>query len=106
MERPSASRWFPVTHFVTLTFGKATSEQVALQKIRERHDSQEWLNRAAIGILSCLEDDPELHAHCILVGTLNLNRAGEAALWRQSAEPLIMKERFAFAGRRCMIQPP
>ncbi len=76
---------FPVTQFVTLTFGRPTSERVALQKIREWHDSLEWLNRAAIGILICLEDKPELHAHCILVGAPNLNLTGAAALWRQSA---------------------
>ena len=82
-------RWiesFPVTQFISLTFAQPTSETVAVSLVKEWHDALEWLNKAPIGLLWCIENEgDELHVHGVLMGAPNLTLKTAESVWRSVA---------------------
>ena len=77
-------RWletFPLTHFVTLTFGRPTGEDAAVRRVLQWHDAIEWLSRSPIGLVYGLEMTPELHVHGVLIGNPQISLIAAEHLW-------------------------
>jgi hypothetical protein len=81
-------RWletYPLTHFLTLTFGNPTGEDAAVRRVLQWHDAIEWLSRSPIGLVYGLEMSPELHVHGVLVGHPKISIVAAEHLWRDMA---------------------